>query len=211
MRSEAELRQLVNLIANVGMPPEMAAQSVSQRACTGAEILHVYLSAEIKRQRFTQGIGRPGSKDERCGDRIAAKIVGVGSSSVQRCLGVLKREPAVFEQIRSGRIAVTAAWEMVVEKRAPKPVVVPSKSWAGTPDSRRQAAARERMVAGLSRMRGLSRGLSEIDTNVLLSTLTEEEKQEWSHQTERIIYKLRDFAAALRGRVLKPTAEQRTA
>jgi len=76
-------------------------------------------------------IGADGETDEAPTGKsrdIAAKIVGVGSTTVDRAQFVMRNDPELFKRVEAGEITVAAAERAIKTKEAPEPYTKKSKS-----------------------------------------------------------------------------------
>src|SRR5699024_6953049 len=115
--------------------------TTSQKAMVGQGYLE-FLRAEAKK-RIDQG--RVNSHASRRGELAgtkssqpkddystrsaeqAAKIVGVGSQSIKAADFVVTNEPALAQEVRDGKMAVSAAAKRIREKLNPKPELTPEQ------------------------------------------------------------------------------------
>ena len=111
--------------------------------------------------------------------REAARLLGIATSTVQKAVIVLKRSPAGFERVRSGESTTN------VEYRLLQPGGHQSRA-AARPHNisamrKRGEFAKKRMLAALSSMSGVCRGLAEIEARVLdVMPLDAEARREWA-------------------------------
>jgi hypothetical protein len=128
---------------------------------------------------------------------VAARALQIGKTQIQEAVAVKEAAPEEFERIKRGEIKVTTAYKKLIDAgkiRNGKPVhVAPPK-----PNPRRESYAKRRMIDVVSRIRGLCRGLSELNAAYAAAALSEEEVKTWiniAHETAR---QLRDFAGRLK-------------
>lgn len=131
---------------------------------------------------------------------LAGKAVGVGGRTIQKALLVKRRDPVAYEQLKAGKSTVEAE-EMKVRRKLDRPTAPlpppPPKPAVGR-DERREKAAKRWMIEGLSQVRGLCRGLSEMSIDRLAHALDEEERKTWIGIASTAAHQLRDFARKLR-------------
>jgi hypothetical protein len=193
--------------------------TTSQRAAIAAEIMPM-LRAEAKERQAEggrhggaiAGQGRPKSDrvlmespeayspSESKGNTrdIAGKAVGVAGCTVQRAATVKDADPEEFERVKRGEITVEAAYRKVTQSTTPEPDKAPVISIV--PNRRQQMienAAKRRMVEGLSQIRGLCRGLSEVNAAIAARGCDRCEIKEWISISQDSAKQLRVFASEL--------------
>ena len=175
--------------------------TVSQRAAIAAEALPM-LEQEAKKtqggaSRF--GSGPIGQKPRGSSRSIAAKESNVGEGSVGRAARVMREAPEEFAKVKTGEIPVGAAYNALPSVSHKKEETEPEK-----PPTERGAAIanalKRRMIEGLSTMKGLSRGLSELDIKKLRKQCDEKEIALWSKTAQSISFQVRTFSENLRGK-----------
>ena len=116
--------------------------TTSQKAMVGQGYLE-FLRAEAKKRQLdgarkgaevTNSAGRVSAKSreaakerESRSDVQAAKIVGVGEKSIRDADFVVTNEPALAQEVRDGKMAVSAAAKRIREKLNPKPELTPEQ------------------------------------------------------------------------------------
>ena len=126
---------------------------------------------------------------------IAAQAMQVGKTTVQTAYTVKKKDPEEFERIMRGEISVNQAYKKVMREERGK-----AHQAVRTPGKRqriRERAARNRMIEALSEVRGMCRGIAQMNIAMIAAAVTEEERRAFvaiGYETARI---LRDFARKL--------------
>jgi hypothetical protein len=187
----------------------------SERATIGAEI--VPLLQEEAKKRVQQGARNGGHASGRWhphhpppnsagGDnpqkiqgecrQIAATALQVGKTQVQEAIAIKRNNPEQFERVKRGEISVNAAYRKVIQDHS-QPKKDRALPASGT--TRRASMAKaetERMVKGLSQIRGICRGLADIKMSLLV--LTPDERKAWAKTCFESMSVLRNFAKKVR-------------
>ena len=111
--------------------------TTSQKAMVGQGYLE-FLRAEAKKRQLSSlkqnQVDTVGTKSSQRKDDYstrsaaqAAKIVGVGSQSIKAADFVVTNEPALAQEVRDGKMAVSAAAKRIREKLNPKPELTPEQ------------------------------------------------------------------------------------
>jgi hypothetical protein len=114
-----------------------------------------------------------------------AKEAGVSEYQIQRALNIQKANPDLLKDVAHGKITAQQA-EAKIKNTGP--------------NKRQQIienAAKHRMIAGLSHIRGCCRGLRELDVNKIRNQCTPEEIKTWARDARESATVLRRLAAAL--------------
>jgi ParB-like nuclease domain len=196
--------------------------TTSQRAAVGADMLPMLRDEALARKRAAGARGAEGGRGHRgetlmaklpegftppvsnevTGESrsIAAKAVGAGGKTIQSAAAVKERDPELFEKVRRGEVPASTAYRKVMAEH-PRPAK--RKESAPAPVSRRQnaiaQAAKKRMIDAVSRIRGMCRGIGELNITMIATVLTEDERNAFvtiSIEASRV---MRDFARKLEG------------
>ena len=185
--------------------------SISQRAAIAAEMLPML--REEARKRMSQGGKKhaaqegvatlpPLSGSHKDNDlhgksrAIAAKAVGVGGKTVQDAATLMSKDPKLFESIKRGEVAVNTALKAMTTGKPPdkRKYVIP------TPGTKRRAAMErcetERVINGISRIRGECHGLGLLKTQLII--IPDKERKTWADACVECAGKLRAFANKIR-------------
>lgn len=158
------------------------------------------LMDEAKKRRF-----KPAGLQAGQSSTLAAKVAGVGTSMVNDALVVRKKNPELFNQVLKGEVTLQDAKHNLKHG-------LPKEARRRKPRQMEVDYAKRQMIEGLSRIRGLCRGLSSIGvTLVAAAGLNAEERRTWvmiSFETSR---QLRDFGQKLKAvRNEKPDHQNET-
>ena len=185
--------------------------TLGQRAAIGVAMLPL-LQAEAKARqeesrvkpgeypghKVVVSLPPPSSKHGKSTD-IAAEAVQVGSSSIGRARVVKDADPEAFRRIEHGESTVNAEYRKLRNTQIPKPLASPKRPSVAT--EKRAAIienhAKRRMIEGLSEIRGICRGLAEINIPALLRACTENERKAWAKDARLSSLRLRKFALSL--------------
>jgi hypothetical protein len=177
--------------------------TTSQRAAIAVEMLPMLADEAKARQReggrrggenkVMVSVPQPYSNNEpnelRGTSRdIAGRAVGVGGSSVERAAILQRDAPEEFERVKKGEVTVGAAWREATERK--------------NPANKRQLiienAAKQKMIVGMSQVRGLCRGLEELSADTLRSGCSAQELKSWASAALECAKRLRAFAQKLK-------------
>jgi hypothetical protein len=177
--------------------------TTSQRAAIAVEMLPMLADEAKARQReggrrggenkVMVSVPQPYSNNEpnelRGTSRdIAGRAVGVGGSSVGRAAILQRDAPEEFERVKKGEVTVGAAWREATERK--------------NPANKRQLiienAAKQKMIVGMSQVRGLCRGLEELSADTLRSGCSAQELKSWASAALECAKRLRAFAQKLK-------------
>jgi hypothetical protein len=150
-------------------------------------------------------VGVRATRTEMQASALAARAVGVGRTTVERAARVQKDNPELFAKIERGEVNCWKAEHILTGQVRPSR----AKSEDDPPDKprkanpclqsdfhvrRRQIAAKRRMVEVLSHVRGLCRGVAEIDMTLASALLDDDEKKTWIAIAKESFEALRAFA-----------------
>jgi hypothetical protein len=177
--------------------------TASQRGAIGAEVVELLKDEAVKRghsnlihQPHTSAT--PIGVAERAGTVAAvARQVQAGEGTIQRALEVKRADPAMFEKIKSGELTAWAAREKLPPKTEPRRGIRKNKTApyeAQTDGQRRLAEAqKQKMVTGMSTMRGSARGLAELDVPMILSVCSNQDIKTWGDIAREVTHNIRVF------------------
>jgi hypothetical protein len=192
--------------------------TTSQRAAIGATLMPLLREEARERRRqgsrdggHIAGNGRPQSRlpvkspeaysthetNELRGESrsIAAKAVNAGGKTIQTAAAVMARDPEEFQRVLRGEIGVDAAYRKVVAAEAKAGgQAVPA---SGKRHQIRQQAARRRMIEVVSQIRGMCRGVKEMNIPLIAAVLSPQEKRAFAAIGRETSLVMRDFARAL--------------
>jgi hypothetical protein len=133
---------------------------------------------------------------------IAATELNVSPESAYRAVRVLHEDPAEFERIERGATTVNQAFKKVettkpAGRRLPLRAALrrhPAPPSHGTKKrAQYEQATKRRMIEGLSQIRGLCRGLWEMNLDLLLPALDQPERRTWAKIATECARILSDF------------------
>jgi hypothetical protein len=179
--------------------------TAAQRAAIGAKFLPRLAEEAKKRQQDHRGTapGKPArtlmvtlpevisgpSRD------LAAEAVQVSASSIQRARYVKQADLEAFSRLEKGESTVNAEYRKV--RKTPEP---PRRSrGTGKRQAIRGNAAKERMIVGLSTIRGLCTGLEMLKVDFIQVACTETEIHTWTEEARSLSRRLQKFARQIGG------------
>jgi len=199
--------------------------TTSQRAAIGASLMPM-LRKEAKERQQRAGRERHGDHQKQLqaflpeakGTRIkgqardmAGQAVQVGGRTISEAVTVKNRDPEEFNRVLRGETTVGKAYEKVTGREKHPVKITAAKATGIVPKSptqkaftseywmnRRGNAAKRTMIDVLSRVRGLCRGVAELDVQLIAPMLTKEEKQTWIAISRETSKELRILANRLR-------------
>ena len=155
----------------------------SQRAAIAVEAIPMLQEEAKKRQG---GSGRFGSlpkgnepaKRSHSGRAmdIAANEIGAGRGTIQRALEVKREAPDQFESIKKGEVTVGEAHRKLTQKQKPLNGDLGPKTEKQFQEAR---AHRRRMVAALSEITGICRGMESLSPAKIVAVTEAEEINTW--------------------------------
>lgn len=180
----------------------------SQRGAIGAETIPL-LEEEARKRQAEAGRAnlrhesRPIGHNSGAGAsrRLAAELVQVGEGTVQRADEVRRKDPVLFEKIKSGEMTANAARNMIDEKHVSKDQRRKGEiSFAADTPRKEQIANanKRRMIDGLSLIGGTCSGLSGLNVEMIFAISEHDEILTWATKAEQHAGELRRFAAKLR-------------
>lgn len=168
----------------------------SQRGAIGAEIAEAILKERQVKANKPKELRSTSPSGDGVAVEIAAKIMDVGKSTIERALRVKRKDPEKFQQIKDGKITASSA-------DAPRPKKEKRRGFrrdktapyiVETEGQRRIALAQKsKMEATLSTIKGACKGLDELDVQMTLAVLSHEEIKTWqkiSMESSKILRKL---------------------
>jgi hypothetical protein len=131
-----------------------------------------------------------------------ATATGASQHKVQQALNVQKAAPELLKQVAHGTLTLCEAEKQAKAKRAaPAPAPAPAPSKTTAISTKRQqaigAASKRRMVEALSQLRGVCRGLSELNASAVRNACTAEEITTWAAIARNAAKELRLFGSKL--------------
>lgn len=196
--------------------------TTNQRAVIATEMVPM-LQEEAKKRQVSglknqehSSLAPIGANERTWSSGIAAKAMQVGRRTVERVIKVKKNSPELYEQIKRDEITPTAAARQLPREPKPKNIVSGETKSTGrkakeprktsrrdkntpykpeTPRQQKQAGnQRHNMIAGLSNITGLCRGLvDELDLPMALSVCSEEDKKMVTGRARESAKNLRAF------------------
>lgn len=141
----------------------------------------------------------------------AGEAVGLSGVTVYRAKKVSEADPEAFERVVRGEATVSGEYTKLkaqAQKKAPEKIPAPEPAPEPEPVRKHKGMrkgaqlserlAHHRMVDIISHVRGLCRGLSELDVALASRSITSRERREWRISAIRAAKVLRAFAAKLR-------------
>ena len=148
-----------------------------------------------------EGVSARESREARGEARfIAGQAMQVGARTVQTARVVKRESPELFERVKRGELALHTAERQIEKQKLEKhrsTAPVRRENITGR-QKVRDNAAKERMVSGLSQMRGLARGLLGLKPDSLIRALPSEEVRTWIGMANEIARQLHTFSKALK-------------
>lgn len=138
---------------------------------------------------------------------VLAREAGISVNKVRQALAVqelasqAKVAPGLAEQLKNGTVKLHDVIKRAEAAPAPGPVPEPAPAKDADTRTKRQqeidAAAKRRMVEALSQLRGVCRGLSELNTIAVRRACTAEETTTWAAIARNAAKELRLFSSKL--------------
>lgn len=146
-----------------------------------------------QRDRGDRGrfVGDSGRTDERL-----AKEAGVSRYKIEQALSIQKADPELLKDVVRGSVTLNEATKQVAKRESKTQPTKPVK-----PRSHKQHlndnAAKQKMIAMLSHIRGSCRGLSLVKVNWVVESADAEEIQTWIELSRELARDIRGFAQRL--------------
>ena len=147
---------------------------------------------------------------------IAAKAAGVGASCVLRAQQVRRGDPALFEQVKAGKVKVETA-RMALRIKSSDPELYEQLKQGKLPQRRGfrkdksapfvvknergrlvAEAQKRKMIEGLCVAYGMVRGLGTLDVMMIAAVCDQKELAAWSFKAQELGASLQKFAGQLR-------------
>jgi hypothetical protein len=196
-------RDILAGASNGLLEPRLRQLTSAQRAAIAAEMLPVLIEQRRHGPKSKNGSPRM------IGDSVAyaGAAVGVGKTNVATVARLKEREPSLYAQIVSGEITVAKANDLYRDAH-PKMVVTrnrltvkkagPPKHYSQKYIDRHGPIAMQRMIDGLSHVKGVCQGLPELDLGLIAAAVSEEDRKMWAEIAREAASVLREFALNLR-------------